>query len=55
MVGLIRGGIPTGGGAWADLGAGTGNFTWALRDLLDPTGTIYAIDRDRKAIRRQRE
>lgn len=55
MVALIRAGIPAPGGVWADLGAGTGNFTWALRELLGPQGTIYAVDRDGKAIRRQRE
>jgi SAM-dependent methyltransferase len=55
MVALIRGGVPASGGVWADLGAGTGNFTWALRGLLGPSGTVYAIDRDGKAIRRQRE
>jgi ubiquinone/menaquinone biosynthesis C-methylase UbiE len=55
MVALIRGGVGGSGGTWADLGAGTGNFTWALRALLGPAGTIYAVDRDAKAIRRQRE
>jgi ubiquinone/menaquinone biosynthesis C-methylase UbiE len=55
MVALIRGGVPEPGGAWADLGAGIGNFTWALRELLGPIGTIYAVDRDGKAIRQQRE
>ncbi|HBY95359.1 MAG TPA: class I SAM-dependent methyltransferase [Chloroflexi bacterium] len=55
MIALIRAGVPEPGGTWADLGAGTGNFTWALRALLGPRGTIYAIDRDAKAIRRQRE
>jgi hypothetical protein len=55
MIDLIRPGVPATTGAWADLGAGTGNFTWALRELLAPTGTIYAVDRDGKAIRRQRE
>jgi ubiquinone/menaquinone biosynthesis C-methylase UbiE len=54
MVALIRGGVPMPGGTWADLGAGTGNFTWALRELLGPLGTIYAVDRDGKAIARQR-
>jgi ubiquinone/menaquinone biosynthesis C-methylase UbiE len=54
MVALIRGGIAAQGGTWADLGAGTGNFTWALRELIGPHGTIYAVDRDRKAIERQR-
>jgi SAM-dependent methyltransferase len=53
MVTLIRGGVLQTGGVWADLGAGTGNFTWALRDLLGPQATIYALDRDRRAIERQ--
>ena len=54
MVILIRDGVPGPGGVWADLGAGTGNFTWALRELLGVRGTIYAVDRDRRAIERQR-
>jgi ubiquinone/menaquinone biosynthesis C-methylase UbiE len=54
MVALIRDGVDAPGGIWADLGAGTGNFTWALRELLGPQGTIYAVDRDGKAISRQR-
>ena len=53
MVTLIRNGVPGAGGVWADLGAGTGNFTWALRQLLGPQATIYALDRDRRAIERQ--
>ncbi len=53
MVDLIRGGVPTTGGTWADLGAGTGNFTWALAELLGPTATIYALDRDARAIAAQ--
>jgi SAM-dependent methyltransferase len=55
MVQLIRGGVTSAGGVWADLGAGTGNFTWALRELLGAQGVIYAVDRDGKAIRAQRE
>lgn len=49
MVTLIRGGVPGAGGVWADLGAGTGNFTWALAELLGPAATIYALDRDARA------
>lgn len=53
MVNLIRGGVPATGGTWADLGAGTGNFTWALAELLGPTATIYALDRDARAVTAQ--
>jgi SAM-dependent methyltransferase len=55
MIALIRDGVPEPGGVWADLGAGTGNFTWALRQLLGAHGTIYALDRDARAIARQHE
>lgn len=35
---------------WADLGAGNGLFTIALSTLLADGSTIYAIDKDQKAI-----
>ncbi len=35
------------GGAWADLGAGSGAFTLALRELLGTEAEIYAVDKDR--------
>lgn len=54
MIALVRDGVD-GKGVWADLGAGTGNFTRALAALLGPHSTIYALDRDAKAIARQRE
>ena len=34
------------GGTWADLGAGSGAFTLALRELVGAQATIYAVDRD---------
>jgi ubiquinone/menaquinone biosynthesis C-methylase UbiE len=51
MVALIGDGVPVAGGVWADLGAGTGNFSWALAALLGTQATIYAVDRDGKAIK----
>jgi ubiquinone/menaquinone biosynthesis C-methylase UbiE len=40
------------GGTWADFGAGSGAFTLALRELIGPEGTIYAVDKDRGALKR---
>lgn len=37
------------GGAWADLGAGTGTFTAALARLLGSQGHVYAVERDARA------
>lgn len=51
-VGLLRDGVPA-GGVWADLGSGGGAFTLALADLLGPDSTIYSVDRDGGALRRQ--
>jgi SAM-dependent methyltransferase len=48
---LLRPGVEGCGGAWADIGAGSGAFTLALADLLGPSGEIYAIDRDAGALR----
>ena len=38
------------GGTWADLGAGSGAFTLALRELIGPDATLYAVDKDRAAL-----
>lgn len=48
---LLRPGITAPGEIWADLGAGSGAFTLALADLIGPDGTIYAVDKDRRALR----
>lgn len=48
---LLRGGMTSPGGVWADLGAGTGAFTLAIAELLGPGGEIYAVDRDARALR----
>ena len=50
-VALLRPGVPP-GGSWADIGAGDGAFTLALADLLGPGGSIVAIDRDGRALKR---
>ena len=39
------------GGRWADLGAGEGNFTRALADLVGAEAGIIAVDRDARALR----
>jgi ubiquinone/menaquinone biosynthesis C-methylase UbiE len=50
---LLRDGVAGGGPAWADLGSGQGAFTLALADLLGPSGSIYSVDRDGRALRVQ--
>ncbi|HRQ37661.1 MAG TPA: class I SAM-dependent methyltransferase [Chloroflexota bacterium] len=47
---LLQNGVPHTGGVWADLGAGEGAFTLALAELIGPSGTIYAVDRDGRAL-----
>lgn len=46
---LIAAGVAP-GGAWADLGAGSGTFTRALATLVGADGTVYAVDRDAAAL-----
>lgn len=51
---LIREGVAgLAGGAWADVGSGTGAFTLALADLLGPGGSIVSVDRDAEALAAQ--
>ncbi len=38
-------------GTWADFGAGSGAFTLALRELVGLDATIYAVDKDKSALR----
>jgi ubiquinone/menaquinone biosynthesis C-methylase UbiE len=49
-VNLLRPALLDKGGSWADLGAGSGAFTLALRDLIGPTSTIHAVDKDRASL-----
>jgi ubiquinone/menaquinone biosynthesis C-methylase UbiE len=53
-VALIRDGVSSAPGDWADLGSGGGAFTLALADLLDGEGHIYSVDRDAGSLQRQR-
>jgi ubiquinone/menaquinone biosynthesis C-methylase UbiE len=52
LVALLRNGVVTTGGRWADLGAGDGAFTLALADLLGSGGQITALDRDAGSLQR---
>ena len=52
-VDLLRGGVPTPGGVWLELGSGEGAFTLALADLIGSTGTIYSVDLDQRALNTQ--
>jgi SAM-dependent methyltransferase len=49
-VDLLRAGVLSSVGVWADLGCGTGAFTLALAELLDPQSVTYAVDTDRHAL-----
>jgi ubiquinone/menaquinone biosynthesis C-methylase UbiE len=55
LVALLEDAITDRGGRWAELGAGEGNFTLALADLLGPGAHITAVDRDAGALRRLTE
>ena len=50
---LLRGGVPTPGGVWADFGSGQGAYTLALAELLGPGSTIYSIDKDASGLATQ--
>ena len=51
LVGLLRDGVRSSGGTWADLGAGEGAFTLALADLAGAGAQIIAVDRDAGSLR----
>jgi ubiquinone/menaquinone biosynthesis C-methylase UbiE len=44
-VALIKDGIPDSVGIWADFGSGSGAFTLALAEILDPGSQIYSVDK----------
>lgn len=47
---LLREGVLTPTGAWADLGCGNGAFTLALAGVLDPQSIIHSVDTDKSAL-----
>jgi ubiquinone/menaquinone biosynthesis C-methylase UbiE len=47
----LEGAAPRQPGIWADLGCGDGTFTEALVEILGPGSRIYAVDRDRQAVK----
>ncbi len=50
---LLRGGVTTAGGSWADLGSGEGAFTIALAELLGGQGRVLSVDRNASALKEQ--
>ena len=50
---LLKDGIQSPGGIWAEFGSGRGAFTLALAELIGPHGTIYSVDKNRAALRDQ--
>jgi len=50
-VNLLRPANLNQGGVYADFGAGNGAFTLALRELVGLDTTIYAVDKDKSALR----
>lgn len=51
-VGLLRPADLAAGGTWADLGAGSGAFTLALREVVGAEAEIFAVDKDRGSLDR---
>jgi SAM-dependent methyltransferase len=53
---LLRAAVPSADGeTWADLGAGTGVFTRALATIVGPSGKVFAVDMDDRALGAVRE
>jgi SAM-dependent methyltransferase len=52
-VALLRPGLASSGGTWADFGSGTGAFTLALAELAGPGAVIYSVDKNQAALREQ--
>lgn len=55
IIDLISPGIAPEESIWADLGAGSGNFTMALDSILGFEGTIFALDQKLDILRKRIE
>jgi len=49
-IALIVAAVPGSATSWVDIGAGDGTFTRALAEILGKHATIYAVDRDARAL-----
>lgn len=54
-VNLLRPANLKAGGVYADFGAGSGAFTLALREVVGDHAEIFAVDKDKKALKELRE
>ena len=54
-VNLIKAGVGSTGGLWADLGSGSGAFTLALAELLHSPAEIYSIEEDQNRLDEQKK
>ncbi|UCF64445.1 MAG: methyltransferase domain-containing protein [bacterium] len=54
-VNLIKAGVGSPAGLWADLGSGEGAFTLALAELLHPPAEIYSIEKDQNRLNEQKQ
>jgi len=54
-VNLIKAGVGSPAGLWADLGSGEGAFTMALAELLHPPAEIYSIEKDLNRLNEQKQ
>jgi SAM-dependent methyltransferase len=50
---LLKDGIRSPSGIWAEFGSGAGAFTLALVELTQPGALIFSVDRDLHALNRQ--
>lgn len=52
---LLKNGVPPHSRMWAEFGSGSGAFTLALAELIDPDGAIHSIDKNKAALKQQEQ